>query len=65
MCTKIQCADTEMHTGYVFSGKKQSELSKHIINKFAEENLKMDEAIIVLDHVRAIIGEMAVIQKLD
>ena len=62
---QIKCEDTEMCTGYVFSGEKKSELVKHIINKFAEEKLKVDEAREILQYVEACVGEVAVIQRVD
>lgn len=38
---------------------------KKIINGFAEEGLSRDEAIVVLERVKEIAGEVAVIKKID
>lgn len=56
--------DIQMKTG-IFSGEKLGELTKYIIDKFAEEKLSRDEAVEVLGKVREVIGEVAIIKKMD
>ena len=53
--------DIQMKTG-TFSGEKVDELTEFIINKFAEEKLNRDESVEVLENVKNIIGEVAVVQ---
>lgn len=56
--------NVQMQTG-TFSGEKIGELVEKIINGFAEEGLSRDEAIVVLERVKEIAGEVAVIKKID
>ena len=56
--------DILMCTG-VFPGEKLDELTKFIINKFAEEQLSRDEAIEVLTKVENVIGEVSMVQKIN
>lgn len=53
--------DIQMETE-TFSGEKVEELTEFIINKFAEEKLNRDESVEVLENVKNIIGEVAVVQ---
>lgn len=57
--------DVLMDNGTIFSGDKISELVKHIINKFADEKLSPDEAKIVLERTKNVVGEYAVVQRAD
>ena len=56
--------DIQMVNG-IFSGEKNDELTKFIINKFAQERLNRDEAMEVLKNVENVIGEYAMIQHTD
>lgn len=60
----MESLDIQMEIG-IFSGKKLDELTKFIINKFAEEKLNRDEAVEVLKRTEDIIGECAVVQHID
>ena len=54
----------QMETG-IFSGEKIGELTEFIINKFAEEKLNRDESVKVLENVKDIIGECAIVQHME
>lgn len=56
--------DIQMVNG-IFSGKKIDELTKFIINKFAEERLNRDEAVEVLKNTNNVIGEFAIVKRVD
>lgn len=45
--------------------KKIGELVSEIINKFSEEGLSRDEAEIVLDNTKAVLGEFSMVQKIE
>ena len=60
----MESLDIQMEIG-IFSGKKLDELTKFIINKFAEEKLNRDEPVEVLKRTEDIIGECAVVQHID
>lgn len=53
--------DIQMQEG-VLSGEKVDELTKFIINKFAEEKMNRDEAVEVLKNVNNVIGEFAMVK---
>lgn len=55
----------QMNNGTIFNGHKIGELVEFIINKFSEEKLTCDEAKIVLDQAKEIIGEYSFVQKID
>lgn len=55
----------EMKNGEVFSAKKIRELSVFVINKFSEEGLSYDMALIVMDDIRDLLGEYTQINSLD
>lgn len=61
---KTKSYDIQMETG-MFPGKKIDELTEFIINKFAEEKLNRDEGVEVLENVKRIIGEVAVVQHIE
>lgn len=65
MKNQIVSQSIQMNNGTVLEGDKISELTKHFINKFADEGLSLDEAIIVINRVKNIIGEFAIVQHLD
>ena len=54
-----------MANGEVFNGDRISELTSFIINKFAEKELSVDEAKIVLDHTKDVIGEYSTVKPID
>ena len=47
----------QLNNGKVFHGEKIGELGSEIINKFSEAGLSCDEAKIVLDEAKGILGE--------
>lgn len=57
--------DLAMSTGKILKGEKIRELVKWIINKFAEENISRDEAHQVLEEVKEVVGEVAIVQHID
>lgn len=57
--------DLAMSTGKILKGEKIRELVNWIINKFAEENISRDEAHQVLEEVKEVVGEVAIIQHID
>ena len=61
---KMKSYDIQMVNG-IFSGKKIDELTKFIINKFAEERLNRDEAVEVLKNTNNVIGEFAIVKRVD
>ena len=61
---EMESFDIQMVTG-IFSGEKLDELTKFIINKFAEEKLNRDEAVEVLKRLEDVIGECSVVQHMD
>lgn len=61
---KMESYDIQMVNG-IFSGKKIDELTKFIVNKFAEEGLNRDEAVEVLKNTNNVIGEFAIVKHVD
>ena len=61
--SEMESFDIQMVTG-IFSGEKLDELTKFIINKFAEEKLNRDEAVEVLKRLEDVIGECSVVQHI-
>lgn len=55
----------QLNNGKVFKGEKIGELVSEIINKFSEEGLSRDEAEIVLDNTKAVLGEFSMVQKIE
>jgi len=53
-----------MLTG-ILPGEKISELTKYIINKFADEELSRDEAMEILERTKDLVGEVSKIQKIN
>ena len=53
----------QLNNGNVFDGEKIGELVSEIINKFSEAGLSCDEAKIVLDEAKGILGEFSADQK--
>ena len=54
----------QLNNGNVFNGEKIGELVSEIINKFSEEGLSRDEAEIVLDNTKGVLGEFSMVQKI-
>ena len=52
----------QLNNGNVFDGEKIGELVSEIINKFSEAGLSYDEAKIVLDRAKGILGEFSAVQ---
>lgn len=61
----MNCTSIQMDNGRVFEGKKIGELTEFILNKFSEEKLTYDEAKIILKQVESIIGEYALIRRIN
>lgn len=57
--------DIDMGNGKILPGEKVSELTKFIINKFADENLTYDESIEILNRAINSIGEYAEVKKAE
>ena len=55
----------QMNNGTVLTATKKEELVRYIVNKFSEENLTYDEANIVLENTKAVIGEFSKVQKMS
>lgn len=56
--------DIEMRSGKILTGEKIRELVHEIINKFSEEKLTHDEAMIVIDEVKNNIGECSTVKSI-
>lgn len=57
-------SDYALNNRKVIKGEKIGELVKYIVDKFADEGLCRDEAVIVLDHAKDAIGEYNKIIKI-
>lgn len=55
----------QMNNGTVLTTTKTEELVRYIVNKFSEENLTYDEANIVLENTKDVIGEFSKVQKMS
>lgn len=55
----------QLNNGKVLEGEKIGELVTEIVNKFSEARLSYDEAKIVLERTKDILGEFSIIQKTD
>ena len=55
----------QMNNGTVLTATKTEELGRYIVNKFSEENLTYDEANIVLENTKDVIGEFSKVQKMS
>ena len=54
----------QLNNGNIFEGEKIGELVSGIINKFSEAGLSCDEAEIVLDNTKGVLGEFSMVQKI-
>lgn len=62
---QIISQSVQLNNGLVFDDDRINELTKYIINKFADEGLSLEEAVIVLSRVKEVMGEFALIQHLN
>ena len=53
----------QMDNGSVISKEKIDKLAGFIIDKFAEEKMSVDEAMVILDNVRDLLGEFSLVQS--
>lgn len=56
--------DIAMRSGKILTGEKIRELVHEIINKFSEEKLTHDEAVIIIDEVKNNIGECSTVKSI-
>lgn len=61
----LEFSSVTFDNGEILDGKKIGELAEFIINKFSEEKLSYEEARIVLEHTKDVLGEFCVIQSLE
>lgn len=54
-----------LNNGKVLKSEKIGELVVSIINKFSEAGLSYDEAKIVLDDLKSVLGEFSTVQKIN
>lgn len=54
----------QMNNGKVFNGEQIKELTEFVINKFSNEKLSYDEAIIVMRGVEDVLGESAIVSPI-
>ena len=54
----------QLNNGKILDGDKIGELVTEIVNKFSENDLSYDEAKIVLENTRDVLGEFSVVQKI-
>lgn len=54
----------QLNNGNVFEGERIGEFVSEIINKFSEAGLSCDEAKIVLNETKEILGEFSVVRKI-
>ena len=55
----------QMNNGTVLTATKTEELVRYIVNKFSEENLTYDEANIILENTKDVLGEFSKIEKMS
>lgn len=61
----MQFQSIQLNNGKVLEGEKIGELVTEIVNKFSEAGLSYDEAKIVLERTKDILGEFSIIRKTD
>ena len=54
-----------LNNGKVLKSEKIGEIVVSIINKFSEAGLSYDEAKIVLDDLKSVLGEFSTVQKIN
>lgn len=55
----------QMNNGTVLTATKAEELVRYIVNKFSEENLTYDEANIILENTKDVLGEFSKNEKMS
>ena len=55
----------QLNNGKILDGDKIGELVAEIVNKFSENGLSCDEAKIILERTKAVVGEFSTIQKIS
>ena len=61
---KMRFQSIQLNNGKVLSGDVIEELVVDIVNKFSEVGLSCDEAKIVLENTKDILGEFSTVQKI-
>ena len=62
---KMTFQSMRLNNGKVLKSEKIGELVVSIINKFSEAGLSYDEAKIVLDDLKSVLGEFSTVQKIN
>ena len=62
---KMTIQNVHRSNGKVLEGEKIGELVVSIINKFSEAGLSYDEAKIVLNELKGVLGEFSPVQKIN
>ena len=60
----MEYCDVEM-VSKVLPGEDLTRMVKKIVNDFANEGMSRDEAMEILERVKEVIGEVAIIQRMD
>ena len=63
--TKVIFQSVQLNNGKILDGDKIGELVAEIVNKFSENGLSCDEAKIILERTKAVLGEFSTIQKIS
>lgn len=58
----LENCDYAMENGEIFPREKVSELVQEILNKFAEEELSVDEAKLILQRTIDVVGQFSVVK---
>lgn len=61
----LENCDYAMGNGKIFPREKVSELVQEILNKFAEEELSVDEAKLILQRAIDVVGQCSVVKIKD
>lgn len=61
----IMFQSIQMNSGKVLEGEKIGELVQDIINKFSEAGMSCDEAKIILESAKDVLGEFSTVQKVS
>lgn len=60
----MEYCDVEM-TSKVLPGEDLTRMVKKIVNDFADEGMSRDETVEVLKRVKEVIGEVAIVQRME
>lgn len=60
----MEFQSVQLNNGEILEGEKIGELVVSIINKFSEAGLPYDEAKIVLNELKGVLGEFSPVQKI-